>query len=246
VDSTILEQAIRGVGRVSCRALRVSAEVDTQPFNWQLSTNGAEFTRDIANRSIITRIRKQGVGYQFKEYAEGSLEAHVVAQQAFYLGAVFSVIKEWLRNGCPTTDESRHDFRGWCRSLDWIVQRICGLAPLLDGHREEQARTANPAMQWLRDVTLAAQSSGQLGSELTTAQLVSIAEDAGIDFPGNSLNREEPHQRAGKILGRLYRDTDGHPVAVDGFIVVREERRIRVEGRGYEMQKIYTISTRDA
>ncbi|QTN34141.1 PriCT-2 domain-containing protein [Akkermansiaceae bacterium] len=241
LDSTILEQAVRGVGRVTCRALRVSADVDTGPFNWQLSTNGAEFTRDIANRSIITRIRKQSSGYQFKEYAEGSLEAHVEAQQAFYLGAVFSVIKEWSQNGCPKTDDSRHDFRGWCRSLDWIVQNIFKLAPLLDGHSEEQARTANPALQWLREVTIAARDGKQLQMALTTAQLVSIAEDAGIEFPGNPLGREEPHQRAGKILGRLFRDTEGQPVTVDGLTVARVERDVYVEGRGHEKQKFYSI-----
>jgi hypothetical protein len=241
LDSTILEQAIRGMRRVTCRALRTSAEVDTRPFIWQLSTNGADFKRDIANRSIITRIRKQSADYKFKEYEEGDLLSHVAAQQPFYLGAVFSITKEWARNGCQKTAENRHDFRGWCQSMDWIVQNIFNLAPLLDGHREEQARTANPALQWLRDVTLAARGGGQLGRDLTTSQLVSIAEDAGIDFPGNSLSREEPHQRAGKILGRLFSETDGQPVVVDGLTVTREERNAHVEGRGFEPQKIYTI-----
>ena len=170
LDSTILEQAIRGVRRVSCRALHISADVDTRPFNWQLSTNGAEFTRDIANRSIITRIRKQSAGYLFREYQEGDLLAHVAAQQPFYLGAVFSIIKEWARCGCPRTNESRHDFRGWCQSLDWIVQNVFGFARLLDGHCEEQARTANPALQWFRDVTMAAKAVKQLNAAIKAAR----------------------------------------------------------------------------
>ena len=58
LESAILEEAIRGQDRVECRALRTAATVDCTPFIWQLSTNGAEFTRDLANRSIITRIRK--------------------------------------------------------------------------------------------------------------------------------------------------------------------------------------------
>jgi hypothetical protein len=241
LDTTILEQAIRGMRRVSCRALRISADVDTRPFNWQLSTNGAEFTRDIANRSIITRIRKQPPGYRFKEYAEGSLEAHVAARQPFYLGAVLSIIREWSRNGCPKTTETRHDFRGWCQSLDWIVQNIFKLAPLLDGHQAEQSRTANPSLQWLREVAFAAQSSKQVHVALTTAQLVSIAEDAGIEFPGHSVSLELPHKRAGKILSKLFRETEGLPVVVDGITVTREERVVHVEGRGNEMQKLYTF-----
>jgi hypothetical protein len=242
LDSTILEQAIRGMKRVSCRALRISAEVDTQPFNWQLSTNGAEFTRDIANRSIITRIRKQRPDYRFKDYPEGSLEAHVATKQPFYLGAVFSVISEWSQNGCPKTGETRHDFRGWCQALDWIVQNIFMLAPLLDGHQAEQARTANPALQWLREVTMAARGGNRLYCELTTAQLVGIAEDAAIEFPGNAASKEEPPQRAGKLLGKVFRESDGQPVTVDGLTVTRTERSVHIEGRGYEMQKIYTIT----
>ncbi len=245
LDSTILEQAIRGAGRVSCRALRVSADVDTRPFNWQLSTNGAEFTRDIANRSIITRIRKRDANYNFKEYDEGSLLSHVAAQQPFYLGAVFAIIREWARKGTPKTPETRHDFRAWCQSLDWIVQEIFKLAPLLDGHREEQARTANPALQWLREVALAARASGLLGQEFITSQLVSIAEDAGIDFPGNSLSREEPHQRAGKLLGRVFRESEERPVVVDGISVSRDIRSIHVAGRGYEDQKVYVFNSTD-
>lgn len=240
LDSTILEQSIRGMNRVTCRALRTSADVDTQPFNWQLSTNGAEFTRDIANRSIITRIRKQPDDYAFRCHPEGDLLAHVAANQSFYLGAVFAVIREWSRHGCQRTQEHRHDFRGWCQRLDWIVQNVFGLAPLLDGHREEQARTSNPALQWLREITMAAQSAHRMDRQLSTSELVGIADDAGIEFPGNSKSLDGPNQRAGKILGKLFREAEDKPIHVDGFTVLREIVVIYTD-RGGESQKFYTI-----
>ncbi len=242
LDSTILEEATRGAGRVTCRTLRASAEVETRFFNWQLSTNGAEFTRDIANRSIITRIRKQPEGHPFRRFPEGDLLAHVEANQGFFLGAVFAVLREWKRRECPVTSERRHDFRAWCRSMDWIVQNIFNTPPLLDGHREEQARTANPALQWLRDVALAVKAAGQVDRQLSTADLCSVAEDVGIDFPGNPANREEPAQRAGKILGRLFRESEGRPVSVDGFAVVREQVSTYLPGRGeYADKPFYTV-----
>jgi hypothetical protein len=240
LDSTILEGAIRGSGMVSCRTLRASAEVDTRPFIWQLSTNGAEFTRDIANRSIITRIRKQPDGYQFRTFPEGDLLAHVESNQSFFLGAIFAIIREWKRADCPKTNEHRHDFRGWCQSLDWIVQHILGMPPLLDGHREEQARTANPNLQWLRDVAMAANSMGKLCSELTASELVGIAEDAGIDFPGNPRSQEDPPQRAGKILGKLFRESEDRPILVDGFIVTRRE--VTTYENGPKIHKNYVIT----
>jgi hypothetical protein len=240
LDSTILEEAIRGSGRVMCRALRVSAEVDCRPFNWQLSTNGAELTRDMANRSIITRIRKQPEGYIFKRFREGDLLAHVAACRGFYLGCIFTVIREWIAAGRPRTAESRHDFREWVRVMDWIGQELFQLPPLLDGHREEQQRTANPALQWLRDVCHATVGARAADRELSTSELVSIADDVGIEFPGNPASREEPVQRAGKILGRLFRETDGKPVSVDGFSVSRKVSH--TYENGMRDVKFYTVT----
>ena len=239
LDSTILEEAIRGVGWLTCRAFKSCAEVDTSPFIWQISTNGAEFTRDLANRAIITRIRKHADGHVFKTFPTGDLLSHVEANQTFYLGAIFSVIREWMKNGCPKTDESRHDFRGWCQVMDWIVQTIFQMPPLLDGHREEQARTANPALKWLRDVCHAANASKQLGRDLNTSELARIADDAGVEFPGNPASQEKPAPRAGKLLGRLFRESNGKPVSVDGYTVTcREDTNY---GNGAEIQKVYTI-----
>lgn len=241
LDSTILEEAIRGHGRVTCRALRTSAEVDCTPFLWQLSTNGAELTRDLANRSIITRIRKQAPGYTFQTFPSGDLLAHVQANQPFFLGAIFTVIREWARVGCPRTSESRHDFRGWCQALDWITQNVFGTPPLLDGHREEQQRTANPALQWLRDILLAARQA-DFGRELNTGGLLAIAEDGGIEFPGNPSNKDDPAIRAGRILGKIFREAESDRINVYGFIFERTEAPDYTETGCGRVVKKYTIT----
>lgn len=166
LESAILESAIRGQNRVECRALRTSATVDCSCFNWQLSTNGAEFTRDLSNRSIITRIRKQPSTYLFKTYDEGDLLAHVMKNQEFYLSCVFAVIRRWVNMRKPNTDDRRHDFKRWTQTMDWIIQELFHLPPLLDGHAEQQQRTANPQMQWLRSVAIEVQKSNKLGVEM--------------------------------------------------------------------------------
>ncbi len=239
IDSTIMEEALRGSGRVNCRVLRNSAEVDCSPFLWQLSTNGAELTRDLANRSIVTRIRKRPNGYEWKHWPEGDLEAHVIRNQSFYLSCVFSLLREWHRQGRPVTKESRHDFRGWCRALDGIIQMV-KLAPLLDGHREQQERTANPALQWLREIVLAAKREDH-GRELYTHDLVNIAEDHGIEFPGNPFTKDESTIRAGRILGKIFKDAEADEITVDGFIFTRAESPDYTEiGKGRTIKK-YTI-----
>ena len=227
LESAILESAIRGQGRVECRALRTSATVDCTPFIWQLSTNGAEFTRDLANRSVITRIKKQPADYAFNRYPEGDLIAHVEANQYFYLGCVFAVIRAWVDSGKPRTTDTRHDFRQWTQSLDWIVQGIFDLPPLLDGHREEQARTANPALQWLRDLANAVIAEGHAGKTLTILELADVCVEASIDLPGRKDSPEEPKFRIGRTLAKLFKeaqtiDENTLQLKVDGIGVTRE------------------------
>lgn len=68
------------------------------------------------------------------------------------LGAVFAVIREWHRQGKPRTTESRHDFRTWARTLDWIVQNIFNSPPLLDGHDAIKRRLSSPSEAWVRQL----------------------------------------------------------------------------------------------
>ena len=221
VDSGIMEEALRGSGRVNCRGYRQTGEVDTKPFIWQLSTNGAELTRDLANRTIVTKIRKQPDGYEWMEYPEGDLESHVLKNQEFYLSCVFAILSSWLDAGRPETKEFRHDFREWSRAMDGIVQH-CGLAPLLDGHREQQERTANPNLQWLREIALSIPDR-DLNSQLTASDLADFGEDNFIDIPGNPRSQEEPYRRVGKVLAKIFRDAGADEIQVDEFVVNRQE-----------------------
>jgi len=247
VESAILESALRGQGCVECRALRTSATVDTTTFNWQLSTNGAEFTRDLANRSIITRIRKQPAGYAFQEYPEGDVIAHVKANHPYYLGCIFAVIRAWVGCGKPHTYESRHDFREWTRAMDWIVQNIFELPPLLDGHKEEQQRTGNPALQWLRELALGVFAQGLTGRPLTATGLVEVSDGAGLTLPGRKDSDGKAHLRVGQVMATLFnagREVDSQTVEliVDGITVRKVTRTEHDAARGEDVtHKDYTF-----
>jgi hypothetical protein len=248
LDSPILEEAIRGGGTIQCRALKKSAEIDTTPFIWQLSTNGAEFTRDIANRGIITRIRKRPTDHAFQAYEESDLIKHIEKNQAFYLGCIFAVVAEWVKCGKPRTDDTRHDFKAWTQSLDWIVQNIMGLPRLLDGHREEQLRAANPALQFLRAVAVAVTDQKKEGFNLSALDLVDICETAEITLPGRADSTEKPELRLGRTLKRVFNDSEQESVnqsliKVDGFEVRRisreeydQNKRANVQRHSYIFQ----------
>jgi hypothetical protein len=244
MDSQIMETAIRGLGKVAARALRAEADIDVTPFLWQLSTNGAELTRDLANRAVITRIRKRADTHQFQTYPEGNIVSHIKAHQPRYLGAVHAVIREWASQGCPLTAERRHDFRRWCQSMDWIVQNIFGLPPLLDGHREEQMRTANPRLQWLRDIARAIINAGYAGESLTAADFGEAADDHDLPLPGSKASSESIDMRVGRLLGRLFKDHDSDTISVDGLRITRvlahDYDPIRKEHRERKQYLIFT------
>lgn len=244
IDSQILESAIRGQSRVTARTFRACVEVETAPFLWQLSTNGTELTKDLANRAVITRIRKQASGYIYHTYPEGEILHHIRANQPRFLAAIHAILRAWAEAGRPRTTETRHDFRGWIQSLDWIVQNILTLAPLMEEHQEQQQRTANPKLQWLRDVlraTLASESSLHLA--ITASDLVSTSDEHDLTIPGRRKDSEEnPESHVGRILAQLYKEADAEQITVDGITLTRQITYERDAFRNTKEKKTYIIN----
>lgn len=150
--------------------------VDPGAASFQLTSNGIEATPDFAKRASITRMLKQRSGFAFKRYDEGNLRDHVAANQPRYLGAVFSLIRDWCRRNKPTTNTTGHDFREWAAILDSFTCYYMS-EQLLSGHEQAQERTANPALSWLRAVGLLVLNSGKAGRELPAAELYEMSAD---------------------------------------------------------------------
>lgn len=220
---------------------RGEVPIDPRRFFIFASSNGIEATRDLANRSSFVRIRKREQ-HQFRTYPEGDLLEHVRAQQPYYLGCVFSVIAAWLAAGKQRTAETRHDFRDWAQTLDWIVQHLFKAAPLLDGHLAAQERVSNPALVLLRALCLAAERDNRLHEAFTASGLVELAEIHAVMIPGiQPDNEERAAKQVGIHLGRLFKEAD--TLEVDGFQVRRTERsENRPDGKGTYAIKTYAIT----
>jgi hypothetical protein len=241
LDSTILETAVRGHGTVTARGLRQSMNIETRHYLWQISTNGAELTRDAANRCVVTKITKRPADARFKTFPEGDLLQHVKANQSRYLGAVFAIVREWIHHGRPRSDESRHDFREWTQSLDWIITEIMSMPPLMDGHREEQLRTANPQLQWLRLIAIEVIKT-KAGVELSAMDIVEFADDTDIALPARAGTREEPHMTVGRIMKKVFRDAGSDHIIIESIKVQRTEREALQESGNWKPSKFYTFT----
>lgn len=232
ISNQLLESGIRGEGKVAVRrAYSRTTQIETDHVYWLATSNRAQTTRDLANRSIITRLRKCAPDFQFKHYAEGNLLTHIEKQSDYYLSCIFSVIREWHVRGKPRTHETRHDFREWSQSLDWIIQNIFKLPPLLDGHREEQLRIASPGLSLLRELAFAVHRSGEIGNDLSATELASLSEIAAIDVPGCAPGADVSvvSRRIGTILGPLFREAE--ELVVEGFVVRRIQKDVYDEIR---------------
>jgi putative DNA primase/helicase len=239
IESALTEE--RYTARVPHRA---AAEVDLRRVSLSLTSNRAEMTVDLANRSSPIRILKQPEDYHFREYPEGDLLAHVRANQGRFLGAVFAVVKHWHAQSCPGTDETRHSFHAWARSLDWIVQNVFNATPLCDGLPGARTRMADTNLTWMREACLVLARQGKADRWLTASDIVEALGSAGEPLPGMPVGGDQsnPEVRtqvltaAGRMLGQAF-ERHGRPagelsvINLDTMNLSRRTERDTAKGR---------------
>jgi hypothetical protein len=208
-----------------------------------LTSNGFEATRDFCNRSNIIRIKKQPKEYQYRQYAEGDLLEHIRANQSYYLGCVFAIIKEWIARGKPKTDDTGHDFREWNQICDWIVQNLFGGVSLMKGHEKTKERVSNPNMTWLRKVALAANANSHLNQQLRASDIVKLCNLEDIELPGgvNSSKDNAAIRKVGTLMKNLFGESSA--LMCDEFEIAREEKMLPRPARPEEFRegKVYVI-----
>ena len=226
VDSPALESFLTEESYSARIPHQAAMEIDPTNFILMMTSNKADFTIDLANRASTTRIRKKPDGYQFKRYPEGNVVDHVKANQPLYLGAVFTIIRAWFDAGKPRTDETRHDFREWVQTLDWICQNYFKTCPIMDGHRETQARITNPALNWLRDVALII-TRERPNTWLKASDILNYIEFEDVEIPGLKMDQEVDESNRlsiwmaiGRKISQCFKGQD--KVETDGMVIIHD------------------------
>jgi hypothetical protein len=239
LDSTYLESIITSYATAQARVpYRGQVTVNVRRMTFQMTSNGIEATPDLGNRMLITRLLHQPAGYRFKKFAEGGLLEHVKARQGFYIGCVHAIVRHWYESGKPRLDTD-HSFREWVGTLDWIVQDIFQLPALLDGHGAAVARTADPALSWLRAVALAVIERGREGHYMSASELRELSELVGLPIP--NTRTETPDEQAARIIGKHlgFCFKDGNQLQLDS---IKVRRHIRHEFSASQ-RKNYDVKT---
>lgn len=202
--------------------------IDPSKFMILINSNGYQTTPDLANRSSIVRIKKRE-GHHFKQWKDengeirGEMIDFIKAAQPLLLSCIFVVIWEWFRLGKKRTQETRHDFREWCQTLDWIVQNIFNEAPLMEGHKDAQTRVSNPAFTFLREVALKVDQGLRTGDAVRASEILQICQDNDIIIPGLAQDKQDDEAKAkmaiGKCLGPLFKERP--IISIEGYQVER-------------------------
>ena len=220
--SQYLESVMTAPGLVAARIPGCKeALIDPRRHIIQLTSNEMESTPDLAKRSSICRILKQP-GRVFSD-----IPAMVTKKQALVLGAVFTLVREWHRQGKLRTDENRHDFHEWCQILDWIVQNLLRQAPLMDGHQDAQSRVSSPERTWLRAVATALEITGRLDVALTATGLAEACQSHAVEIPGTGGVKDVG--ATARVIGGLMRRLfgAGDQLSIEGFTVKRTVKEYR-------------------
>ena len=196
--------------------------VDVSQSTIWVTSNGFDSTIDLANRASFVRIRKRA------DHVYPPLPRIIEERRDFYQGCLLRVVRSFLEEGCPQTEESRHSFHQWSRSLDWIVQHLFDLPPLLDGHEDAQDTMANPNRSFLRAVAHAVRQEGRLGESLQATDLGDLCIDHDVQIVAGRDNASLEDNGATKAIGKKLRPLfkDGTTYRVDEFEVERQTARI--------------------
>jgi len=213
IDYQKFESLVTEPSYTARAAYKSNVTVDPRSTTLLVTTNGAEMTRDFANRSSIIRIRKRPSDYKFRSYPEGSLVEHVRGNQANYLGAVYAIIKAWHEKGKPSNIVTGHSFRTWAGIADWIVQELFRLPPLLDGHEQALLRTTSPHLDWLRQVAFEIDRGGKSGVVLRANEIHQLLVGTNVEIPGKDGDEDNQLRALGKRMSAIFKKTPNSHVA---------------------------------
>lgn len=205
VNSPFLEAVITaGSDPILCRVpYRAPVWVDASHFIFQMTSNGVELTPDQANRVLVVRLVRRPDGFEFRAYAEGSLLAHVKAQQPYYAGCVLAVVRRWFDAGKPRNPVP-HTFTA-LGALDWIVRNVFGLGPLMEAHCDITTRLASPNDAFVRALVLELEHQKRLGRWLMTSALVEVARATQLaPSSGWSVADDEANKQMGRLLAKVF------------------------------------------
>jgi hypothetical protein len=239
-DNQFIESVLRGTQMISVRIpYHEPLQVEANRSLWQMTSNNAEITPDLANRSVIVNINepaKLKAGEQRKSSAgwDDATFVYISENQGMYLAAVHTIVGAWILAGKPRTNEVRHTFTAWTQSLDYITNEMLGLPKLMHHHQAAYLALSNQKFGWLRQVVIEAVKkhadillkNPDATLTLAATDFGELSEDNGITIPGLRSSSGikdvmEVARQIGNVMKEIFKESD--EVEVERYTVTRIE-----------------------
>lgn len=245
LNSQNLESLITNKGLFSVRVPHFGEQyIDGTVFFIAVTSNGMNTTEDLANRSSFIRLVKVP-DQEFAAVNDQSIDEFVASKRPLYLGAITKVIRHWVEQGMPRTAEKRHSFHSWAQPLDWIVQNIFELPPLIDGNQEAQERMQNPGLTFARLLAIEIEKANGLGIPYKAAELAEICVQNGVEIPGVGQKQgfdplAEHFKRIGTLLGTAF--GTANELTVAPYRITRQVERTKNFSANPQENKTYVFT----
>lgn len=134
---------------------------------------GVTFSEDLMNRSYNIRFDKQPENYKYKVF-EGGLGVldYIIQNRAEVLGAIYTILQDWIANGKQRKSGPFHDFRDFTEMMNYIVDYYFQLPSPAEGHQASKAIRSNATAAWLYAIGQCLISHGKSNESFNTSQLI--------------------------------------------------------------------------
>jgi hypothetical protein len=195
------------------------------------------------------------VNYVYATFDEDECDVLTYAEryQPDFFGAIFCIVGEWYKRGCPEDTEARkaHDFKEWAGSLSYIVSEIMGEPDMFEGYEAVRERLYNPNMIWVRKTALALLQTEAPLEPMTTQQLLEMLEyyDLAEFIPGlkdgegidDSRHLKKALRTTGRMFGDLFKGRD--QINIEDLVIRKDTERVkRDDGKGYREHSVYSFA----
>lgn len=222
-----------------CRALYSQNRLDVTRVLIALTSNGCTLSPDLASRTIRVSLRKQQTGYDFHHWPEGNLLKHVDANRSWYLGAIFELVKAWLKEGRPSGSKSGFRFPEWEGGLSWIIGNGFPQSPLMFDPKQcpedEEIRLSSTKYTLLRSLFHLVRQGRDPFAWRTATELADIAVEAGHRSAEPAVVARE----IGIAMKEVFRDGRNEVTLEADLVIVREEYHDK--STDYEQRKHYAL-----
>lgn len=224
LDSQFIESFITNPASFSVRIPFAAARTIDGALRFiSITSNGMTTKEDLVNRSIIIRLIKEP-GRELTTVRGKTIEQLIREGPGIFMGAITKVIRYYHELGMPRTAEDGHARTEWVQKMDWIVQNIFHLPPLMEGHLGAQERMQNPALGFIRELAIRVEQSGRLGHHLRAAELADVCFTNNLNIPGHNETEADDREKAARKIGSLMKaGFDGSDLLrIDQFTITRE------------------------